>query len=115
MPQCPICKSEAEEIDLGLFEGAGFSCKRHGEFRVADSVFKESRARTRQAEHDERSDDVDGHGRSPCARTITDSAGRPGAGSSSTSKASATRSMATARRDPAPHCHAVGGREPTTK
>jgi hypothetical protein len=48
MPQCPICKSEAEEIDLGLFDGTGFSCKRHGEFRVADSVFKESRARTRQ-------------------------------------------------------------------
>jgi hypothetical protein len=48
MPQCPICKLEAEEIDVGLFDGAGFSCKRHGEFRVADSVFKESRARTRQ-------------------------------------------------------------------
>src|SRR5436190_2600835 len=48
MPQCPICKSEAGEIDLGLFDGAGFSCKRHGEFRDADSVFKESRARTRQ-------------------------------------------------------------------
>jgi hypothetical protein len=48
MPQCPICKPEAEEIDLGLFDGAGFSCKRHGEFRVAESVFKESRARTRQ-------------------------------------------------------------------
>jgi hypothetical protein len=46
MPQCPICKSEAEEIDLGLFDGTGFSCKRHGEFRVADSVFKESRVRT---------------------------------------------------------------------
>jgi hypothetical protein len=44
MPQCPICKSEAEEIDLGLVDGAGFSCKRHGEFRVAGSVFKESRA-----------------------------------------------------------------------
>ena len=48
MPQCPICKSEAEEIDLGLFDGAGFSCKRHGEFRVVGSVFKETRARTRQ-------------------------------------------------------------------
>jgi hypothetical protein len=42
MPQCPICKSEAEE------DGAGFSCKRHGEFRVADSVFKESKERTRR-------------------------------------------------------------------
>ena len=30
MPQCPIYKSEAEDIDLGLFDGAGFSCKRHG-------------------------------------------------------------------------------------
>jgi hypothetical protein len=45
MPQCPICKSEAEEIDVGLFDGAGFSCKRHGEFRVAD---KESKERTRR-------------------------------------------------------------------
>ena len=43
MPQCPICK--AEEIDLGLFDGAGFRCKRHGEFTVAGSVFKETRAR----------------------------------------------------------------------
>jgi hypothetical protein len=48
MPQCPICKSEAEKIDLGLFDGTGFSCKRHGEFRVADSVFRESKERTRR-------------------------------------------------------------------
>jgi hypothetical protein len=47
MPQCPICKSEAEEIDLGLFDGAGFSCETHGEFKVAASVFAESKERTR--------------------------------------------------------------------
>jgi hypothetical protein len=26
MVQCPICKSAAEEIDRGLFEGTGFDC-----------------------------------------------------------------------------------------
>src|SRR5207244_12796284 len=41
-------REEFFEVPLRLFDGAGFSCKRHGEFRVAGSVFKESRARTRQ-------------------------------------------------------------------
>ena len=35
MVQCPICKSAAEEIDRGLFEGTGFDCKQHGRFRVS--------------------------------------------------------------------------------
>jgi hypothetical protein len=39
MPQCPICKSEAEEIDLGLFDDAAFDCKTDGRFRVAGTVF----------------------------------------------------------------------------
>ncbi len=35
---CPICKSEAELINVGLFDGIGVRCKTHGEFEVADSV-----------------------------------------------------------------------------
>lgn len=30
MAQCPICKSAAEEIDRGFFDGVGFDCRRHG-------------------------------------------------------------------------------------
>ena len=33
---CPICKSEAKAINVGLFDGVGFRCKTHGEFEVAD-------------------------------------------------------------------------------
>jgi hypothetical protein len=40
MAQCPICKSAAEEIDRGLFDGTGFDCKQHGRFRVADTVIR---------------------------------------------------------------------------
>ena len=32
MAQCPICKSAAEEIDRGFFDGVGFDCRRHGRF-----------------------------------------------------------------------------------
>ena len=35
---CPICKSEAEAINVGLFDGVGIRCKTHGEFEVADSA-----------------------------------------------------------------------------
>jgi hypothetical protein len=35
---CPICKSEAEAINVGLFDGVGFRCKTHGEFEVADGA-----------------------------------------------------------------------------
>jgi hypothetical protein len=48
MPECPICKSEAEEIDRGLFDGTGFHCETHGEFRVAASVFAETKERTHE-------------------------------------------------------------------
>jgi hypothetical protein len=47
MVTCPICGMTAEEIDLGLFDGRGFRCGKHGDFRVASSVFAESRERTR--------------------------------------------------------------------
>jgi len=29
MTRCPICKSEAAEIDRGLFDGVGFDCRFH--------------------------------------------------------------------------------------
>ena len=35
---CPICKSEAEAINVGLFDGVEIRCKTHGEFEVADSA-----------------------------------------------------------------------------
>jgi len=31
---CPICKSEAEAINVGLLDGVGIRCKTHGEFEV---------------------------------------------------------------------------------
>ena len=40
MAQCPICKSAAEEIDRGFFDGVGFDCRRHGRFRVTGTVIK---------------------------------------------------------------------------
>jgi hypothetical protein len=51
MAQCPICKSAAEEIDRGFFDGVGFDCRRHGRFRVTGPVIKlmESNEWTRQA------------------------------------------------------------------
>jgi hypothetical protein len=50
--RCPICNSEATEIDRGLFEGMGFDCKFHGRFRVSGTVLAQKRGRTRiQWEH----------------------------------------------------------------
>ena len=38
---CPICGSEAVEIDQGMFEGAAFRCKTHGEIEVTyDALFE---------------------------------------------------------------------------
>jgi hypothetical protein len=38
MAICPICKSEATEIEPGSFDGKSFSCPNHGEFDVTGSV-----------------------------------------------------------------------------
>ena len=38
MTRCPICNSEAEEIDRDIFEGVGYDCKFHGRFRVSGTV-----------------------------------------------------------------------------
>ena len=32
---CPICKSEAEAINIGLFDGIGVRSKTHGELEVS--------------------------------------------------------------------------------
>jgi hypothetical protein len=40
MATCPICKSDAEEIEPEFFDGTTFRCPKHGEFQVADSVLK---------------------------------------------------------------------------
>jgi hypothetical protein len=50
--RCPICNSEAAEIDRGLFDGVGFDCKFHGRFRVSGTVLAQRKGRTRrQWEH----------------------------------------------------------------
>ena len=36
----PICKSEAEEIDPGIFDGVWFRCPKHREFGVSDTALK---------------------------------------------------------------------------
>ena len=50
MTRCPICNSEAEEIDREIFEGVGYDCKFHGRFRVSGTVLAQ-RKRRRQWEH----------------------------------------------------------------
>ena len=52
MTRCPICKSEAAEIDPGPFDGVGFDCRFHGRFRVSGTVLAQGKERTRrQWEH----------------------------------------------------------------
>jgi hypothetical protein len=41
MATCPICKSEAQEIESGFFDGKTFLCPKDGDFDVANSVFAE--------------------------------------------------------------------------
>jgi hypothetical protein len=47
MVKCPICGMEANDIDSGLFDGAGFDCNEHGPFRVSGTVLSQSKERTR--------------------------------------------------------------------
>ena len=50
--RCPICNSEAAEIDRGLFDGVGFDCRFHGRFRVSGTVLAQgTRGSRRQWEH----------------------------------------------------------------
>jgi hypothetical protein len=38
MNQCPVCKSDAEELNQGLFDGHAIKCTTHGEIEFSDSV-----------------------------------------------------------------------------
>jgi hypothetical protein len=40
MVTCPICKSEAEEIEGDTFDGMWFRCLKHREFGVSDTALK---------------------------------------------------------------------------
>jgi hypothetical protein len=40
MPRCPICKSPAEKIERGFFDGTTFHCPNHNAFDVSRSVLK---------------------------------------------------------------------------
>jgi hypothetical protein len=42
-----MCKSEAAEIDRGLFDGIGVDCRFHGRFRVSGTVLARLRPITR--------------------------------------------------------------------
>ena len=51
MTRCPICNSEAEEIDRDIFS-VGYDCKFHGRFGVSGTVLAQRKRRTRrQWEH----------------------------------------------------------------
>ena len=40
MVTCPVCKSEAEEIEPGTFDGVWFRCLKHREFGVSHTALK---------------------------------------------------------------------------
>ena len=41
---CPICKSAVQELDR-TGGATGFDCETHGQFKVADGVFKDGRVK----------------------------------------------------------------------
>ena len=41
---CPICKSSAQEVPR-TGDATGFHCPTHGDFKVADAVFAEAKAK----------------------------------------------------------------------
>ena len=45
---CPICGSDAIEIDQGPFDGTAFRCKTHGEAEVTHSALSEYRGAGRE-------------------------------------------------------------------
>jgi hypothetical protein len=38
MDKCPVCKSDAEELEAGLFDGYAIRCPTHGEIEFSDTV-----------------------------------------------------------------------------
>jgi len=49
MDKCPVCKSDAEELDAGLFDGYAIKCPTHGEIEFSDSVRVERWDNAREA------------------------------------------------------------------
>jgi hypothetical protein len=41
---CPICKSAVQELDR-TGDATGYACPKHGNFKVADSVFAEAKVK----------------------------------------------------------------------
>ena len=48
---CPICKSSAQELPAG--EATAFHCLTHGDFKVAETVFAEAKAKAKDYTRDQ--------------------------------------------------------------
>jgi predicted RNA-binding Zn-ribbon protein involved in translation (DUF1610 family) len=48
---CPICKSSAQELPAG--EATAFHCPTHGDFKVAETVFAEAKAKAKDYTRDQ--------------------------------------------------------------
>ena len=46
---CPICKSSAQELPAG--EATAFHCPTHGDFKVAETVFAEAKAKAKAKDY----------------------------------------------------------------
>jgi hypothetical protein len=49
---CPICNSSAQELPR-TGDASGFHCPTHGEFKVADTVFAEAKAKAKDYTRDQ--------------------------------------------------------------
>jgi hypothetical protein len=38
MDKCPVCKSDAEELERGVFDGYAIKCPTHGSIEFSDTV-----------------------------------------------------------------------------
>ena len=47
---CPICKTSAQEFSRTR-DATGFHCPTHGDFKVADAVFAEAKAKAKDYTH----------------------------------------------------------------
>ncbi len=47
--ECPICKSKAQELERGLFDGYALKCPIHGEIEFSDTVRATRMSESREA------------------------------------------------------------------
>jgi predicted RNA-binding Zn-ribbon protein involved in translation (DUF1610 family) len=47
---CPICKSSAQELPP-VGDATGFHCPTHGDFKVAETVFAEAKAKAKAKDY----------------------------------------------------------------